>query len=155
MEYTRSPSLPLSLQSPPLGHTHWNPILVPSPSYRSPTPLVPFAPIPPIIPMERAYFPEQHHPTLYYSDGNVVLSGRGQDGSVQYFRVHHSVLSMHSHVLADMFAMPPMKDETYDGMLHVRMPDSAEDLASFLGVLYDPLYVSLSKSSLSMGRPDA
>lgn len=49
--------------------------------------------------------------------------------------------------------MPPMKDETYDGALHVRMPDNAEDLASFLGVMYDPLYVFLSKSP--MCRPDA
>ena len=91
--------------------------------------------------MERAYFPQQHHTTLYYPDGNVVLSARGQDGSIEYFRVHQSVLTRHSPVLADMFAMPLMKDETYDGVLHVRMPDSAEDLASFLEVLYDPLYV--------------
>ena len=103
--------------------------------------------------MDRACFPELHHSTLYYSDGNVVLSARSQDGSVQYFRVHHSVLSRHSPVLSDMFTMPPVKDETYDGVLHVRMPDGAEDLASFLGVLYDPLYVSLSKSP--MCRPDA
>lgn len=147
--YSRPPSVPLSLQSPPQGHRDWNQIIVPSSSYRStPAPLSP-----PVIPMQRAYFPDQHHPSLYYSDGNVALSARGQDGSVQYFRVHHSVLSRHSPVLADMFAMPPMQDETYDGALHVRMPDNAEDLASFLGVLYDPLYVPLSQSP--MHRPDA
>ncbi|KAH9929673.1 uncharacterized protein B0H18DRAFT_873780 [Fomitopsis serialis] len=97
--------------------------------------------------MENVYYPDQHHPDLYFDDGNVVLSGRAQDGSVQYFRVHHSVLCRHSPVLADMFALPPLRasssrdvlEETYDGVLHVQMPDSAEDLASFLGVLYDPL----------------
>ncbi|KAL6307685.1 hypothetical protein BKA93DRAFT_727017 [Sparassis latifolia] len=92
--------------------------------------------------------PEQHHPTLYFDDGNVVLSALSrEDGSRQYFRVHQSILCRHSPVLADMFAIPPLKAsysediiaETYAGVVHVQMQDSAEDLASFLGVLYDPL----------------
>ncbi|PCH34156.1 hypothetical protein WOLCODRAFT_22496 [Wolfiporia cocos MD-104 SS10] len=93
--------------------------------------------------------PDEQHPTLYFEDGNVVLSALSQeDGSRQYFRAHKSILSKHSHVLADMFVLPPLMVhsgsqnvplETCDGVVHVQMPDSAEDLASFLEVLYDPL----------------
>lgn len=95
-------------------------------------------------------YPEQHHPTLYFEDGNVVLSGEGKDGRC-YFRVHQSVLCRHSPTFADMFAIPPLTEEgpdgsqiaeTYSGVLHIQMPDSAEDLGSLLGVLYDPLYVT-------------
>ena len=39
-----------------------------------------------------------------------------------------------------MFQIPSTSDETYDGALHIEMPDSAEELGSLLGVLYDPLY---------------
>lgn len=98
---------------------------------------------------------EQHHPTLYFEDGNVVLSALPQEGHRQFFRVHQSILCRQSPILADMFALPPLKAsgskdalaETYDGVIHVEMPDSAEDLASFLHVLYDPLYV-LSRTTL-------
>ncbi|OBZ79828.1 hypothetical protein A0H81_01512 [Grifola frondosa] len=88
-----------------------------------------------------------HHPTLYFNDGNVVLSALAQDGLRQHFRIHQSILCRHSPVLADMFMLPPLMtsgskdeiEEAYDGVPHVQMPDSAEDLASFLGVFYDPL----------------
>ncbi|EED80879.1 predicted protein [Postia placenta Mad-698-R] len=90
---------------------------------------------------------EVHHPTLYYEDGNVVLSAQTQDRELHYFRVHQSILCRHSPILADMFSIPPLRvsasrdtlAEVYDGVPHVQMPDSAEDLASFLHVLYDPL----------------
>ncbi|KAI0695654.1 hypothetical protein BC835DRAFT_1273080 [Cytidiella melzeri] len=89
-----------------------------------------------------------HHPTLYFEDGNVVLSGSCQaTGGRQYFRVHQSVLCRHSSILADLFGIPPLMDEgpphamkeVYEGALHISMPDSAEDLESLLNVLYDPL----------------
>ncbi|OCH96197.1 hypothetical protein OBBRIDRAFT_787655 [Obba rivulosa] len=88
-----------------------------------------------------------HHPTLYYDDGNVVLSATSSSGHRSFFRVHRSVLCRHSSVLAEMFTIPPLTidgrpdalAETYDGVLHVQMPDRAEDLASYLGALYDPL----------------
>ena len=93
--------------------------------------------------------PDKHHPSLYYEDGNVVLSALRRDGERQYFRVHQSILSKHSPVLGDMLSMPPLKafgsanvlEEAYGGVVHVQMPDSGEDLESFLQVLYDPLYV--------------
>ncbi|PIL31451.1 hypothetical protein GSI_06152 [Ganoderma sinense ZZ0214-1] len=89
----------------------------------------------------------ERHPTLYYDDGNVVLSGYTQDGELQYFRVHKSILSRYSPVLADMFSIPPLLvkgsrtqiAESYDGVVYVQMPDSAEELTSFLTMFYDPL----------------
>lgn len=93
---------------------------------------------------------EEHHLTLYFDDGNVVLSCLRRNGRSRiYFRVHRSILSRHSPVLAEMFAIPPLLEdfedpskglkETYDGVVHIQAPDSAEDVESFLGVLYDPL----------------
>ncbi|KAJ3480955.1 hypothetical protein NLI96_g7993 [Meripilus lineatus] len=48
-----------------------------------------------------------------------------------------------------MFAIPPLLEdsedpskgfkESYDGVVHIQAPDTAEDIESFLGVLYDPL----------------
>lgn len=91
-------------------------------------------------------FPKQHHPDLYFEDGNIVFSAPSKNGQQQYYRVHRGYLARHSPVFADMFAIPPLKErdtdelkETYDGVVHVESPDSAEDVASFLGVLYDPL----------------
>ena len=89
----------------------------------------------------------ERHPALYYADGNVILSGRTQNGEREYFRVHQSILSRHSPVLADMFSIPPLLAtgsrtqlaESYDGAVHVQMPDTAEELTSFLTMFYDPL----------------
>ena len=82
---------------------------------------------------------DDRHPTLYFEDGNVVLSAiETKTQRRRYFRVHRSVLCRHSLVLADLFTIPPLRDESsshaivevYDGVLHVQMPDSAEDLES-------------------------
>ncbi len=92
---------------------------------------------------------ESHNPTLYFEDGNVVLSASTKDNRRRYFRIHCSILCRYSPVLAEMFAIPPLRDdgpghemtESYDGAIHIQMPDSAEDTESLLFVLYDPLYV--------------
>ncbi|KAI0828965.1 hypothetical protein BC628DRAFT_1417344 [Trametes gibbosa] len=89
----------------------------------------------------------ERHPTLYYDDGTVVLSALTHEGTRQHFKVHRSVLCRHSPVIADMFAIPPLLAtgsrtciaEAYDGVVHVQMPDSAEELISFLTMFYDPL----------------
>ncbi|KAJ3518788.1 hypothetical protein NM688_g9391 [Phlebia brevispora] len=94
---------------------------------------------------------ERRHPTLYFDDGNVALSGVSRNYVRLYFRIHRSILCAHSPVMANMFAIPPLHDEesetkyveTYDGVLHIEMPDSAEDLESFLSVLYDPSYATV------------
>lgn len=94
----------------------------------------------------RTLEPERHHPALYYDDGNVVLSAFTEDLTPQYFRIHRSILCVHSPVLAEMFAIPPLRNdgpnheyaECYDGALFIQMPDTAEDTESLLNVLYDP-----------------
>ncbi|CAL1694553.1 unnamed protein product [Somion occarium] len=89
----------------------------------------------------------QHHPSLYFEDGNIVFSALTKNDEVRhYFRVHKAILARYSPVFNDMFAIPPLREgetdeakESYDGVVHVQTPDTAEDVASFLGVLYDPL----------------
>ncbi|KAF7791232.1 hypothetical protein EIP86_002246 [Pleurotus ostreatoroseus] len=89
---------------------------------------------------------EQRHPSLYFDDGNVVLSAVTKDDIRLHFRVHRSILCAHSPILANMFAIPPLHHEdpskgiveVYDGAVHIQMPETAEDLESFVSVLYDP-----------------
>jgi hypothetical protein len=84
---------------------------------------------------------------LYFLDGNVVLSATMTDKSIRAFRVHKSILSLHSPVFSDMFSLSGTNEEdlptgdTYDGVPLVYMPDRCEDLESFLKVLYNPSYV--------------
>ena len=80
----------------------------------------------------------------WFPDGNVVLLVRDVA-----FKVHRGQLARHSDVFRDMFALPPLVTsthgsqsrlaESYDGVVHVQMPDSAEELTSFLTMFYDPL----------------
>ncbi|OSD06220.1 hypothetical protein PYCCODRAFT_1442967 [Trametes coccinea BRFM310] len=99
------------------------------------------------IELDRTACTPERHPTLYYDDGTVVLSALMEGGSRQYFRIHRSILCRHSPIMADMFAMPPLLAkgsssriaETYDGVVHVEMQDSADELESFLTMFYDPL----------------
>lgn len=91
-------------------------------------------------------YPDQHHPDLYFEDGNIVFSALTKDGQRHYYRVHRGYLARHSPVFEDMFAIPPLMEsdteelkESYDGVVHVQSPDTAEDISSFFGVLYDPL----------------
>lgn len=108
----------------------------------------------------RGYTPEvnERHPGLYFKDGNVVLSAVTQNDLRIHFRVHQSILCAHSPVLSEMFAIPPLQHddpsggfvEVYDGVVHIQMPDTAQDLESFVNVLYDPSYAT-TFSSLDYG----
>jgi hypothetical protein len=72
---------------------------------------------------------------LWYLDGTVVL----QAGFKQ-FRVYQGILSAHSSVFKDMFAIPQPNAselETVDGYPLVHMPDSPLDLYYFLRTLHD------------------
>ena len=87
-----------------------------------------------------------HHPDLYIPDGNFVIIA--QDGAKKtdriHFRVHQSTLSKHSQVFKDMFTLPGPPEnaqEFYDGVPFVEVNDDPEDMAKFLTVLYEPLYV--------------
>lgn len=83
----------------------------------------------------------QHHPRLYFPDGDVVLSASNprRTNVVLLMRVHRLMLSHHSVVFSDMFSLPPVPEinDMYDGAPLVRMPDAAEDLAKVVEALYD------------------
>lgn len=81
--------------------------------------------------------------TFYFPDGNIALFAfEGRKHVV--FRVHQSVLSLHSPVFASMFTLPPPSNtserELYDGVPLVRMYDHSSDLSELLRALYHPEY---------------
>lgn len=71
----------------------------------------------------------------WFEDGNVILEAE----NVQ-FRVHRSMLSLHSTVFADMFRMPqPIQPdlETYiEGCPVVTLADSADDVSAIISIFY-------------------
>ena len=76
-------------------------------------------------------------PSLWFDDGNVILVAEES-----LFRVHRGVLSRHSPVFKDMFAVPqPAADalasDTVDGCPTVNVSDSTHDLKQLLLVIYD------------------
>lgn len=97
--------------------------------------------------------PGERHPTLWLSDGNIVLAAacKGKQ-SVTLFRVHKSILAMQSPIFKEMFDIalhgPDMNaasPETYEGLPSVFIPDPAEYLEALLKVMYgDPWYVNLN-----------
>lgn len=78
------------------------------------------------------------HTQFWFDDGSVVLSVEST-----LFRIHRSILCMHSRIFADMFMVPqPLQDDTQpiiDGCPVVQMPDKAVDLTDLLRALYEPL----------------
>ena len=69
---------------------------------------------------------------IWFEDGNVII----QAESTQ-FRVHISVLSMHSKVLKDCFGIPqPKEQESVEGCPIVCMPDKAADIECVFSLLY-------------------
>ncbi|KZT24907.1 hypothetical protein NEOLEDRAFT_1178982 [Neolentinus lepideus HHB14362 ss-1] len=83
------------------------------------------------------------HPTLYFEDGSMVLRAQHLSGELIFFKVHKTVLSMHSEIFRDMFILPsPSPRESYDGVSLLVLQDNAEELASFLACLYDPIHMT-------------
>ncbi|TDL15803.1 hypothetical protein BD410DRAFT_777713 [Rickenella mellea] len=86
-----------------------------------------------------------HHESVYFPDGDIVLSALDDKRCKILFRVHKFILSHHSPVFKGMFTLPqpptqpPQNSEAQCGVVQVvDMPDRAEDFASLLSVLYDP-----------------
>lgn len=96
----------------------------------------------------------QHHDSLYFPDGNIILATDSKstfkpvsqpvDGTklhwqngVLLFRVHMSVLSLHSSVFKDMFeSLGTADNEMHDGVPLVKMQDTVSELECFLKAMY-------------------
>ncbi|KIM44191.1 hypothetical protein M413DRAFT_443222 [Hebeloma cylindrosporum] len=73
---------------------------------------------------------------FWFDDGNVILQAENTQ-----FRVHRSVLSLHSNVFKDMFSVPQPTDPTTmsiaDGCPVITLSDKASDLEYVLSVFYE------------------
>lgn len=67
-------------------------------------------------------------------DGNILLLVGNAN-----FKVHQSVLALHSEVFRDMFSIPGMEAESdhMDGLPLVRLSDDAREMGLFLEAMYD------------------
>ena len=77
----------------------------------------------------------EKHPTLYFDDGNIILSC----GST-LFCVHRTLLAKHSPVFREMFV--PKDDVKLDvirGCKLFPMDDSREEMEALLDVMYNGL----------------
>ncbi|EIM81852.1 uncharacterized protein STEHIDRAFT_161204 [Stereum hirsutum FP-91666 SS1] len=120
----------------------------------------------------------QKHSVLYFVDGNVCLAApklnltaasnssseaaspvqeaekpAGPVGTL--FRVHQTILSLHSPIFGDTFALPNPKgaNETHEGVPLVQMPDNADDLEILLKAFY--FGYELPYPRLNPNTPDA
>lgn len=79
-----------------------------------------------------AGIPISTHESLYLKDGNICLAALDSATDDQrwvVFRVHQSILGIHSPVFRDMFSLPAAGNtEQYEGVPLVRMPDSAANV---------------------------
>ncbi|KAJ7686492.1 hypothetical protein B0H17DRAFT_1136823 [Mycena rosella] len=74
---------------------------------------------------------------IWHRDGSVVL----QADDVQ-FRVHWSVLALHSSFFRDMQELPQPSDQpSVDGCPIIELQDAVEDVKYLLEVLYDPTFL--------------
>ncbi|KAL0947808.1 hypothetical protein HGRIS_013881 [Hohenbuehelia grisea] len=90
---------------------------------------------------------------LYFSDGNIVLSASPHETSsegdeqtfvITYFRVHQSILSKHSPVFKDMFAVAQPAEgleNRYNDLPLVYLHDDPTELKAFLQTFYDPGFI--------------
>jgi len=71
----------------------------------------------------------------WFEDGNVVLLTENT-----LFRVHRSILSRHSEIFKDTFAMPQApseENECIEGCPVVPLSDTTEDINNMISLLYD------------------
>ncbi|TDL25341.1 hypothetical protein BD410DRAFT_744091 [Rickenella mellea] len=86
---------------------------------------------------------------LWFDDGNVIIASVDATRTERHlFKVHKSVLSTHSLVLRDVFALPQpnasvaLTMDTYNGLPLVDFPDAPKDVEDLLTVLYYPTKLS-------------
>lgn len=79
----------------------------------------------------------QRHPEFYFTDGSIVVR-IGQTT----FKVHSSILGLHSEIFKDMADMPqPTDGELVDGCPVVDLQDDVKEFTDTLKAIYDPMYV--------------
>ena len=84
------------------------------------------------------------HGSLYFSDGNIILSTVGSNAERILFWVHQSILMKISPVFNHMLSSPSDPNEVHNGVPLVQLSDSGEDWESLLGILYHDMWVELS-----------
>ena len=83
---------------------------------------------------EKQETPKYQRGDVWFDDGNIVLIA--SVGTA--FRVYKGILSQHSEVFRDMFAVPQPPDaEKWEDCPVVHLADTAVDLHHILTVLYD------------------
>ena len=81
---------------------------------------------------DRSYI---QHPTLYFDDGNTIISCKST-----LFRVHRTLLSKHSPVFKALFERRAAKRaEPLLGCLHIAAEEDREEVEALLNVIYDGL----------------
>ncbi|KAJ6589870.1 hypothetical protein DFH09DRAFT_1026995 [Mycena vulgaris] len=71
---------------------------------------------------------------IWHNDGSVVLQAENTQ-----FRVHWSVLSLHSPFFRDMQGLPQPPDQpSIDGCPVIELPDGVQDVEHLLKALYNP-----------------
>lgn len=91
------------------------------------------------------------HPELWLNDGNIIIRAVSQPKDApssppqMLFRVHRSVLALHSPVFSGLFGMNQgsfeSASENFEGIPVMELPDPAEQLESLLKALYFPRFV--------------
>ncbi|KAI4524543.1 hypothetical protein K525DRAFT_146271, partial [Schizophyllum commune Loenen D] len=85
---------------------------------------------------------------LWFDDGNIILRA---GNSVH--KLHKSVLSLHSTILADIFGIPqPDVADSFDGLPVVELPDAEADVVHWLKSLMVPGYFEIAPSKISTGK---
>ncbi|KZP23479.1 hypothetical protein FIBSPDRAFT_698028, partial [Athelia psychrophila] len=95
---------------------------------------------------------------IWFEDGNVVLEAERKQ-----FKVHRGMLARSSSIFRDMFTVPQPQnpeEESVDGCVIIRLPDSAEDVEIVLQALVergfaasrDPVPIKVVAAFLRLGQ---
>ena len=72
----------------------------------------------------RVFDEGMRHSTLYWPNGDLVVSAQDSAGKTQLFRVHIATLAQHFPIFSAMLALPSgATSEAYDGAPLVHFPD--------------------------------
>ena len=100
----------------------------------------------------------EKHSTFWFEDGSIIVSAVSNKRPLVtiLFKVHKSILPLHSEVFRDMFAvsddsekqkqssedekksqvLEPTIQQTYEGVPVVEVQDKAEDWVTILNIMY-------------------